>query len=114
MARRPSEAIIRSLVSERYIRRFSDAPIERFVAAVRRMGPGLYLVGLDNHVGFLVVERDAASFVHSTYLRPTCVTAEPASTSPALVASRYRVVGRLSADPALLRKWLTGERIATR
>jgi hypothetical protein len=135
LARRPAEAIIRSLVSERFIWRFSDAPVGRFVARMRQLGPGLYIVGLDNHVGFLIVSGDgkAASrrrvvpsrrrmalrrrrvtFVHSTYLKPTCVTAEDALTSPALVASRYRVVGKLTADPELLRRWLTGARIPTR
>lgn len=113
MARRPSEAIIKSLVSERFIRRYSDVPIGRFVDRVQRMGSGLYIVGLDNHVGFILVEGGRSSFVHSTYLKPTCVTAEGAVTSPALIASRYRVVGKISGDPELLRKWVLGERIAT-
>ncbi len=114
MARRPSEAIIKSLVSERYIRRFSDVPIARFVDRLHALGSGLYIVGLDNHVGFLLVQGNRSTFVHSTYLKPTCVTAEDAVSSPALAASRYRVVGNISADPELIRKWLARERIVTR
>jgi len=114
LARRPAEAIIKSLVSDQYIRRFSDVPVRRFVKHLHAMGPGLYIVGLDNHVGFLVVDRGRSAFVHSTYLEPSRVTSEAAVTSPALVASRYRVVGKISADPDLLRKWLTRERIPTR
>ena len=114
LARRPSEAIIKSLTSERFIRRFSNTPIKSFVASVRAQGPGLYVVGLDFHTGFLIVRNGRVRFVHASYLKPYCVVEEDALRSPALVSSKYRVVGRISADPKLIRKWLSGERIATR
>ena len=113
LARRPSEAIIKSLTSERYIQRFSNAPINVFVQRVRTMGNGLHIVGLDNHVGFLVVLGARVTFLHSTYLKPGCVVEEEALRSEALVASKYRVVGHISADPELLRAWLTGKQIST-
>lgn len=113
LAQQASEIIIQSLVSEEHIRRYSDVPITSFVDLVRAWGAGLYVVGLDCHVGFIVCEADEVRFVHSGYAKPFCVVSENAEESPILGASRYRVLGKLTADPKLARTWLAGEFIPT-
>jgi hypothetical protein len=114
LAQQASELIILSLTSEDHVQRFSRLPIERFVAAVRAQGPGLYIVGLDLHVGFILHEDDEVDFIHVSFVHPRVVVREPALLSPVLASSQYRVLGKISADDALLRKWLLQERIATR
>jgi len=114
LAQQPAERIILSLTGEPYIRRFSDAPLGRFVRAVRDDGAGLYVVGLDYHVGLLLCTGDGVFFLHSSGLPPRKVVKEPAEHSAALANSRYRVYGKISADDALLRRWLLGEPIPTR
>ena len=114
LAQQPAERIILSLTGERHIRRFSDAPLGRFVRAVRDDGAGLYVVGLDYHVGLLLCEGAEVFFLHSSGLPPRKVVKEPAEHSAALANSRYRVYGKISADDALLRRWLLGEPIPTR
>ena len=113
LAQQASENIIRSLTGPDHIRRFSDVPIDRFVETVQQWGDGLYVVGLDIHVGFLDVARGSVWFVHSSYQLPYCVVREQASRSRILSSSRYRVVGKISDDAALLRKWLGSESFAT-
>lgn len=113
LARQASERIIQSLVAEAYIRRFSNTPLKDFVASVRAMGEGLFLVGLDNHVGFLLVRRSQIFFVHASYVAPGRVVREPAHSSKVLGSSRYRVVGRLCASDDLVRAWLAGRRLRT-
>ena len=114
LAQQASELIIRSLVSRENIRRFSDASMDRFIAALDAWGPGLYVVGLDIHVGFIVHDGQDAVFVHSSYVRPFQVVREPLRDAPILVASRYRVLGKLSADKGLAGKWLAADSIQTR
>ena len=108
LAQVPSETMIKALVPETQIRRFSDVSLEDFVAAVRDEGPGLFLVGLDLHTGFLVNEAGEVSFVHASYVPPRRVFREPALTSPILGASRYRVVGKLTGSDRVLERWLAG------
>jgi hypothetical protein len=118
LAQQPSEALIRSLVAEVSIRRYSGLSGKEFLAALATLPSGVYVLGLDKHVGFLVVDSSGGSsgvsFVHSTLLRPFSVVREPAASSRALMTSAYRVLGNLSGDEGLLRKWLAQEKIATR
>lgn len=108
MAQQASEKIIKGLVSEKEIKRFRTVPLDTFVAAVHSWGEGLYVVGLDYHVGFLHHNGTEVRFIHSSYIGPKCVLNEPASRSAILASSKYRVVGKLSASNDLLRKWLLG------
>jgi hypothetical protein len=114
LSRQASERIIKSLTSERHMRRFSNIPVREFVRRVAQNGDGIYVVGLDKHVGMVFCEGGIASFVHSSGLSPWCVVSESALTSPALVRSRYRVYGHISADDDLMVRWLKKEHIPTR
>lgn len=106
LAQQASEVIIRNLTTEAHIQRYRGVEQQDFVRRVRKLGEGLYVVGLDNHVGFLRVKPDGSvSFIHSSYVWRAGVVQEPAQTSVALV-SQYRVVGKISADDALLKAWL--------
>ena len=113
LAQQASELIIRSLVRAENIKRWSNVSIETFVDQVHHWGPGLYVVGLDNHVGFLLDDGDEVVFIHSSYREPSQVIKEHAGGSSILAGSRYRVVGKLTADERLIRRWLAGEAIST-
>ena len=111
LAQVPSETMIRALVDRPAIRRYSDVPIDGFVESVREWGEGLYIVGLDIHVGFVVHDERGVRFLHSSYVEPSQVVEEPAEDSVILAGSRYRVLGRLTTDAGLLESWLRGRRV---
>ncbi len=99
MGQQPAENIIKNLCSPETISRFSDVPYSKFKEAVISNGEGMYIVGLDCHVGFLHVHKRDVSFIHSG---PSAgVVAESPPTSSLLTQSRYRVIGRL--DKAYLK-----------
>jgi len=104
--RQASYHAIRSLAPRRAIRYFHRAPMKDFLAKVQRMGPGLYLIGLDFHIGFLRLYPDERGlrFIHSSYVTRR-VTDEPAETAVPIVTSRYRMVGKIL-QPNMLRAWL--------
>lgn len=108
LAQQASEKIVTTLVQPQFVRRASDEPLDSFVAHVRRWGDGLYVVGLDCHVGFIVCVAGSVRFVHSTYVSPSNVMDENAAESAVLSWSRYRVLGKLSADPRCMEAWLRG------
>lgn len=113
LAQQASEKIVKSLTSETYIKRFRNVPIEKFVGDIKTLGTGLYVVGLDNHVGFILNDGAEVYFVHSSYVEPSEVIREKAVTSPILSSSKYRITGNISADDKLLAKWLAQISIPT-
>lgn len=94
------------------IKWFRDRPVSEVEAYLRDQGDGLYKVGLDNHVGFIVVREGRARFVHSSYYQPeTGVMSEPLEGNNPLAHSRYRIIGHLLGDE-MIRAWITGEDLA--
>jgi len=105
LAKTTSEELIKNLIDEAHISRYRLVPQRSFVEQMQQLGDGLYVVGLDFHVGFLLVGNGQVRFIHSTYLGEATVVNEEALTSEAL-RSKYRVVGRLSADRNFIESWL--------
>jgi len=75
---------------------------------------GLYFVGLDNHVGFLLLRNNEALFLHASYFAPQCVTIERAIVSEAFNASTSFYLAELSTNRKLLDCWLNGTTIDIR
>lgn len=105
LAQQASENIVLSLTDDRCIKRFRQVAIGDFAEAVREWGEGLYIVGLDIHTGFIVNIGGEVYFVHSSYVEPYEVVKERAVESKVLSSSKYRVIGKLSADDRLITKW---------
>lgn len=114
LAQQASEIIVTSLVPPEAIERFSNVPVEDFTARVAKKGRGLYVVGLDNHVGFLIVRSGKVLFHHSSYVGPIAVVREEATASSPLRDSKYRVVGKLFTDDALVEAWIRGAPVPTK
>ena len=110
LAQQASEHIIQTLVPESRIRRFRQRSAEEVVRHVARRD-GVWIVGLDFHVGFLVADAGEVRFCHSTFLDEAGALCEDPLSSDAFV-SNYRVVGELLGDD-VVQGWLDGRRWAT-
>ena len=96
---------IKSLAPRGKIRYLHRTSMQTFTERVRAMGPGLYIIGLDFHIGFLRVKPGGdVRFVHGSYITRR-VMDEPALTATPIVQSRYRMVGKIL-QPNMLRAWL--------
>jgi cell division protein FtsB len=106
LAQQASQTILRTFVpNDRFVLRV-DVPYERFAAEVKTLNPGIYIVGLDSHVGFLVVRDGAFRMIHSSGCKPWCVVDESDTEAGALQRSSYRVLGNLTKESEVIRKWL--------
>lgn len=114
LAQQASENIILSLTTNDFVKRFRGVPIGEFVATINEWGSGIYIVGLDVHVGFIVNTGDDIYFIHSSYQEPYKVIKEKAIDSRILASSNYRVLGKVFDDTQLISNWLAGKAIATR
>lgn len=91
------------------IKRFRNRPVSEVESYIRAQGDGLYKVGLDNHVGFIVKRGPGIRFVHSNYYQPEVgVMNEPLDGNNPLAHSSYRIVGKLLGD-AMVMAWITGQ-----
>lgn len=108
MARQPSEYILKNLKPVGPAKRFSDAAVETVAAWVRGQGPGLYITGLDIHVGFVVNDGKNLTFCHSSYYSPPrAVEWIPLDEKSPFTDSRYRVLGKILSRQ-MMDRWLTG------
>ncbi len=111
LAQQAAENIIRSLVPAGSIWRFSDPPLSRVLDLVDMRGDGVFVVGLDYHVGLLLRRAGVTEFCHSSVLPPGYVVCAKPKEDLAL-RSRYYVVGELLNDRTLT-AWLEGRAFAT-
>jgi len=101
-----SQTIIRHFAEQKTIKIFYDKPLDSTLSYVLSCGKGLFIVGLDYHVGFLYNDGNSIWFIHSKWIDPKAVVKEAASSSGILYYSRYRIVGKVSSNKRLLRLWL--------
>jgi len=111
LAQQPSENILRSFLPRESCKLNVGKPYDAFADELLTREPGIYIVGLDNHVAFLVVRPDGFRFIHSSGSRPWCVVDENRSEAKVLESSNWRMIGNLTADPAVIRRWLNAEKI---
>jgi hypothetical protein len=106
LAQCASEQMITSLIQSKYIRRFSNVTMDTFIQSIQQQGYGLYIVGLDNHTGFIYNDGKEIYFIHSTFVGTRNVQKEKAAASWVLRQSKYKVLGKISTDENVLRKWI--------
>ena len=106
-AQSASEVFILKL-AKKEIARFSNKPVEDVEAWLRKTGDGIYLVGLDSHAGFLIVNDNSIRFVHSNYYhREIGVMSQEINSVNPLRDFNYRRVGKLLSDE-MMRSWIEG------
>jgi hypothetical protein len=71
---------------------------------------GLYFVGLDYHVGFLLKKKDVLFFIHSNYINAAGVMIEIAEHSQAFRSTAY-YIGNITTNNNLIRKWILNSKI---
>lgn len=70
---------------------------------------GVYFVGLDNHVGYVVLKDEEVYFLHSSYY-DNMVIMELAEESPCFASDIY-VFAEITSNKGLIRKWILNEEL---
>jgi hypothetical protein len=107
VAQMASTGIIQSLVQKKNIHYYYNNSFQDFIDKIMCQGPGFYVVGLDNHVGYLYHDGEMLYFIHSTFVGKRCVMKEVAKESSVLAASAFRVTGKISDDEVFLQRWVS-------
>ncbi|MBC8127824.1 MAG: hypothetical protein H8M99_11850, partial [Gloeobacteraceae cyanobacterium ES-bin-144] len=114
LAQQPSGNILRTFLTKNECVLTVGKPYGAFADDIEMAEPGIYLIGLDTHVAFLVVGGKNFRMIHSSGSKPWCVVDESRADAQVLQKSNWRMCGNLTADPDVLRMWLKDEKIIVR
>ena len=79
-----------------------------YMQSFRERDHGIYIIGLDKHVGFIVYNEEGIRFLHSGGIHKKVVD-EDEDKAWSIKNSDYRVIGNLTKNRELLRRWLQAE-----
>ncbi len=89
---------------------FGTNEINEFYARFgKTLKPGLYFVGLDSHVGYLLIKNNKAYFIHSNYIDGYVMT-ENIFYSDAFGSSVYYIAD-ITYNDELIKKWLLNSEV---
>jgi hypothetical protein len=114
LAQQASGNILRSFLPEKSCALTVGESYETFAAQMAKRDPGIYVVGLDTHVAFIVVGIQGFRFIHATGARPHCVVDQTRDEARTLRRSNWRMLGNLTAERSVIRHWLKADEIVVR
>lgn len=77
---------------------------------LKKLKDGLYIVGLDNHVGYVYNVKGTSYFLHSSYITDR-VMIELANRSDAFTSNVYYLAS-ITDNKELIKKWILGKKLA--
>lgn len=100
------------------VHRFLSIPPADLRARLAPLDDGLYVIGLDVHVGLVVIRGDVVRFVHASYTGDQVVSDEPLAEAVAIARSQRRgyfvsplVTTTGAGDDWLIERWLEGDAV---
>jgi len=106
LAEAPSETMIRKLCVGVQI--FHSIPqLDSYMA--KQPANSVFIIGLDFHTGYVVKTTTGSYFFHSNYIKKQGVVKEKIDASQVLKTNKFFMIGSLTANGNLLRKWVGGD-----
>lgn len=107
MAQQAASIIIKSLCEPKSIKTYTTMPdLERYL---REKTDGLFILGLDNHVGYILKRDGDYFFIHSTVGQGRKVVKESLLESKVVNRSKIKMIGDFTGNDAAVKAWIRGE-----
>lgn len=114
LAQQPSENIMRTFLPGDSCLLQVGRDYDSYADWLEGMEDGVYLIGLDTHVGFILKRADGIRFLHSSGARSVGVVEEMRRNASALRKSQWRMLGNFTGETEVVRMWLRGEKLKVR
>jgi hypothetical protein len=108
LAQQASSVMIKTFCPDDKIKTITNHQTAKLFAYMKTRPDGIFLVGLDNHTGFIVKNGTVIDFVDADY-QVDKVVREPLEESNIIKNNGYFMVGDLLHSDATMVKWLKGE-----
>ncbi|CAN5420405.1 hypothetical protein BH10BAC1_BH10BAC1_15170 [soil metagenome] len=103
-----SETMIKKLNPS--VKKYSNKSIDVVIDYFKNRPDGIYVVGLDTHVGFVSKEGKQIKFIHSNYYKPEIgVMSENLKGDNPINDASYRVIGQIY-HYEMAKKWILNEK----
>ena len=110
MAQQAASVIIKSLCLPSSIKTYTNMPdLERYL---RDKPNGLFILGLDKHVGYILKQDDKCYFIHSTVAQGRKVVKEDLMQAKVVNRSKIKMIGDLTGNDAIIKAWIEGKFLA--
>ena len=109
LAQQAASIIIKTLCDNSSIKTFNKIGLLK--KHMDRQENGLYILGLDTHVGFLLKSEEGLHIIHSSYSANRQVSREKWNESVVMSKSKIFMVGNMTGNRDLLTQWIKGEQI---
>ncbi|MGJ8672065.1 hypothetical protein [Rubritalea sp.] len=106
LSQQPSQTILGAFVPREKMKIRTEMDFNAFWNMVLGMEKGIYIIGLDKHVGFIVHDGSQLHSIHSSGSVPWCVVDDTRENAGSIQRSKYRVIGNITAQKDTLEKWL--------
>lgn len=110
-AQQASSKIIYSFSDPNDVKIFGNNDFKGLYKYVKKHEDEIFIVGLDNHVGFIVNDNGFIYCVHSTAWPQKAVAIEPLAISKVFMDSKVHYTGKPLNSKSLLKKWRVNEKI---
>ncbi len=114
LAQQPSGNIMQTFIPRKECRLRVGVDYEKYADWLEDQESGIYLIGLDTHVGFIVIEGAKVRFIHSSGIGKAGVVKENRAAAKAIQRSNWRLLGPLTQNRGFIEKWLLGEKLNVR
>jgi hypothetical protein len=113
LAQVASSEMIKTFCPPDKIKTITNNQTKKLFDYIKTKPDGIFIVGLDNHTGFIVRQNGVIDFVHANYLSNVDhVMKEPLEKSEIILSNGFFMVGELLYSDATLTKWVKGEKIS--
>lgn len=111
IAQQASSKIIQTLCKRESIKSFYNKNFKGLKEYLKSSNDGLYIIGLDNHVGFIHKKDTSIVMIHSG-ANTGIVCRQRIDECGPVKYSKVHVIGNLLENDALIKKWLKNERVS--
>jgi hypothetical protein len=106
LGRETAGAVIQTLCKRESIHIVRKNNFQKLYEHLRKQKDGIYILGMDWHIGFIIKKNNKMRFIHSRKPRHAGVLNEDAEDSPTLKLSNFYMVGNLLENDRLIVQWL--------
>jgi len=89
------------------VHRYQPVDVEDFKSKTAYLADGLYCIGLDYHVGYLLKRDGRYFFIHSSYVGIDGVSIEPIEEAQAFYSQVY-FLSAITSNKAFVKRWIEG------
>ncbi len=111
LGREAAGAVIQTICKRESIHIVKKNNFQRLFQYLKQQKDGVYILGMDWHIGFIVKKQNKIRFIHSRKPKHAGVLNEEAEDSPTLKLSNFYMIGNVLENERIIQQWVEKTKI---